>query len=111
MYEDFLIENPNYCIYSTYHAVFKKEDIWFGEPKEDVCDSGAIYKNLQGNEIAEGLYISQEKNMTKLQNACQTYNEDNSKVWSSNRSFVVDMQKVLLLAEFMLFKCRKFYCC
>ena len=36
--------------------------------------------------------------MTKVQEARQAYNEDNSKVWSStSRVYAVDLQKVLLL--------------
>lgn len=34
MYDDFLKENPDHCTYSTYHAVFKKQNIAFGERRK-----------------------------------------------------------------------------
>ena len=67
LYEGFLIENHDHCTYSSYHAVFKKENIGFEEFKEGSLSmihepSTKIYKKIKNT---EGLYISQEKKYDK----------------------------------------------
>lgn len=99
MFEDFKSRNPDYkCTYSTHYAVFKKENIGFGEPKEDMCDVCAVYKNLNANEFTDSVSSSQTNHIAKVREARNAYNEDKTKEWSSTtRVYAVDLQKVLLL--------------
>lgn len=67
----------NWCS-NYYHAVFKKENIGFGEPKEDICDTCAVYKNLQEDETTDSFSTAQENHIAKVQEARQAYKEDHS---------------------------------
>lgn len=83
MYKDFISEGIFNIRYATYRKVCDKENIGFGSPTQDECDSAGS-EQVEAEKSPCENYQKYDIHKTRYTVARQKYNGDSSKKWTSD---------------------------
>lgn len=98
MHDDFVLRNSNACKVEVYRQTLKQMNVSLRQPKSDLCEDCAFFKQSLENELNENIEIQLTSHRAKAEQANLEYKKNSEEVADpTRRIYSMDLQKVIIL--------------